>query len=83
MKRLKRSRQVRESKGGKSKTGKAGKAKARKARAKARARGSLMPYAEVAVVPGSHGGFNRISELNNRIAAFIKAQAASRQATDD
>ena len=51
--------------------------------AEARARGSLMPYAEVAVVPGSHGGFNRISELNNRIAAFIKAQAASRQATDD
>jgi len=51
--------------------------------AEARARGSLMPHAEVAVVPGSHGGFNRITELNNRIAAFIKAQAASRQATDD
>ena len=51
--------------------------------AEARARGSLMRHAEVAVVPGSHGGFNRISELNNRIAAFIKAQAASRQATDD
>jgi pimeloyl-ACP methyl ester carboxylesterase len=51
--------------------------------AEARARGSLMPHAEVAVVPGSHGGFDRISELNNRIAAFIKAQAASRQAADD
>ena len=35
-----------------------------------------MPHAEVAIVPGSHGGFNRIDELNDRIAAFIKAQAA-------
>ena len=43
--------------------------------AQARARGNLMPHAEVAVVPGSHGGFNRISELNDRIAAFITAQA--------
>jgi pimeloyl-ACP methyl ester carboxylesterase len=43
--------------------------------AEARARGSLMPHAEVAIVPGSHGGFNRIDELNDRIAAFIKAQA--------
>ena len=48
--------------------------------AQARARGSLMPHAEVAVVPGSHGGFNRIDELNDQICAFIKAQApASRQ----
>jgi pimeloyl-ACP methyl ester carboxylesterase len=43
--------------------------------AEARARGSLIPHAEVAIVPGSHGGFNRIDELNDRIAAFIKAQA--------
>jgi pimeloyl-ACP methyl ester carboxylesterase len=43
--------------------------------AEARARGSLMPHAEVAIVPGSHGGFNRIDELNDRIAAFIKAPA--------
>ncbi len=43
--------------------------------AEARARGILMPHAEVAIVPGSHGGFNRIDELNDRIAAFIKAQA--------
>jgi pimeloyl-ACP methyl ester carboxylesterase len=43
--------------------------------AEARARGSLMPQAKVAIVPGSHGGFNRINELNDRIAAFIKAQA--------
>jgi pimeloyl-ACP methyl ester carboxylesterase len=43
--------------------------------AEARARGSLMPHAEVAIVPGSHGGFNRINELNGRIAAFIEAQA--------
>jgi pimeloyl-ACP methyl ester carboxylesterase len=48
--------------------------------AQARARGSLMPHAEVAVVPGSHGGFNRIGELNDRIAAFIKAHAAGEQA---
>ena len=31
-----------------------------------------MPHAEVAIVPGSHGGFNRIDELNDRIAAFIE-----------
>jgi pimeloyl-ACP methyl ester carboxylesterase len=43
--------------------------------AEARARGSLMPHGEVAIVPGSHGGFNRIDELNERIAAFIRAQA--------
>jgi pimeloyl-ACP methyl ester carboxylesterase len=47
--------------------------------AEARARGSLMPHAEVAVVPGSHGGFNRIDELNNRITAFIKAHATRRR----
>jgi pimeloyl-ACP methyl ester carboxylesterase len=46
--------------------------------AQARARGSLMPHAEVAVVPGSHGGFDRVGELNDRMAAFIKAQEASR-----
>jgi pimeloyl-ACP methyl ester carboxylesterase len=48
--------------------------------AQARDRGSLMPHAEVAIVPGSHGGFNRINELNDRIAAFINAQAADTQA---
>src|ERR1039457_1138789 len=48
--------------------------------AEARARGSLMPHAEVAIVPGSHGGFNRIDELNDRIAAFIKGQATDKQA---
>jgi len=46
----------------------------------ARARGSLMPHAEVAVVPGSHGGFNRIDELNDRMTAFIEAHATSKQA---
>jgi pimeloyl-ACP methyl ester carboxylesterase len=46
----------------------------------ARDRASLMPHAEVAVIPGSHGGFNRISELNNQIAAFIKGQATGKQA---
>jgi pimeloyl-ACP methyl ester carboxylesterase len=48
--------------------------------AEARARGSLMPHAEVAIVPGSHGGFNRIDELNDRIAAFIKSHATGKQA---
>ena len=48
--------------------------------AEARARGSLMPHAEVVIVPGSHGGFNRIDELNDRIAAFIKARGAGEQA---
>src|SRR5580700_3134529 len=47
--------------------------------AEARARGSLMPHAEVAIVPGSHGGFNRIDELNGRIAAFIKSHATGKQ----
>ena len=47
--------------------------------AQARDRGSLMPHAEVAVVPGSHGGFDRIGELNGRIVAFIKAQAVGEQ----
>ena len=46
----------------------------------ARARGSLIPHAEVAVVPGSHGGFNRIDEVNDRIAAFIEAHASEKQA---
>jgi pimeloyl-ACP methyl ester carboxylesterase len=48
--------------------------------AQARDRAGRMPYAEVADVPGSHGGFNRIDELNDRIVAFIKAQAADEQA---
>jgi hypothetical protein len=42
-----------------------------------------MPHAEVAIVPGSHGGFNRISELNDRIAAFIQAHAPGNQAAAD
>ena len=48
--------------------------------AEARARGSLMPHAQVAVVPGSHGGFHRIDELNNQIAAFIKAHPTDQHA---
>jgi hypothetical protein len=39
-----------------------------------------MPHAEVVIVPGSHGGFNRIDELNDRIAAFIKAHGTDVQA---
>lgn len=48
--------------------------------AQARDRASLMPHAEVAIVPGSHGGFNRIDALNDRIAAFIKTKATGKQA---
>jgi pimeloyl-ACP methyl ester carboxylesterase len=48
--------------------------------AEARARGSLMPHAEVAVVPGSHGGFDRIDALNDRISAFIRARTADQRA---
>jgi pimeloyl-ACP methyl ester carboxylesterase len=48
--------------------------------AQARDRGSVMPHAEVAIVPGSHGGFNRIDELNDRIRSFIEAPATGKQA---
>jgi len=48
--------------------------------AEARARGSLMQHAEVAVVPGNHGGFNRTDEVNDRIAAFIQAHATGEHA---
>ena len=46
--------------------------------AEAHARGSLMPQAEVVIVPGSHGGFDRIDELNTRMVAFIAAQSQAR-----
>jgi pimeloyl-ACP methyl ester carboxylesterase len=45
--------------------------------AEARARGSLMPHAEVAVVPGSHGGFDRIDALNERMAAFMSGSPSA------
>jgi len=48
--------------------------------AEACARGSLMPHAEVAIVPGSHGGFDRIDELNDQIVAFVESQATGTQA---
>jgi pimeloyl-ACP methyl ester carboxylesterase len=44
--------------------------------AQARDRGRVMPRAEVAIVPGSHGGFDRIDELNRRMVAFIAAHPA-------
>ena len=47
--------------------------------AEARARGGLMPDAEVAIVRGSHGGFSRIDEVNDRIAAFIEAQTTGKR----
>jgi pimeloyl-ACP methyl ester carboxylesterase len=46
----------------------------------ARDRARYMPHVEVAVAPGSHGGFSDIGELNDRIVAFIKAQAVGEQA---
>jgi pimeloyl-ACP methyl ester carboxylesterase len=48
--------------------------------AQARARGSLIPHAAVAIVRGSHGGFNRIDELNDRMVAFIEAHATDEHA---
>ena len=48
----------------------------------ARDRASHMPHAQLAIVPGSHGGFDRINELNDRIAAFIKAQTTGNQAVE-
>jgi pimeloyl-ACP methyl ester carboxylesterase len=43
--------------------------------AQARDRAARIPNAEVAIVPGSHGRFNRTSELNERITAFIDARS--------
>jgi pimeloyl-ACP methyl ester carboxylesterase len=42
----------------------------------ARDRASHLPNAQVAIVAGSHGGFDRMDALNDRITAFIEAQAA-------
>jgi pimeloyl-ACP methyl ester carboxylesterase len=39
--------------------------------AQARDRAGHIPRVQVEIVPGSHGGFDRIDELNNRIATFI------------
>jgi pimeloyl-ACP methyl ester carboxylesterase len=43
--------------------------------AQARDRAARMPNAEVTIVPGSHGRFNRTGELNERISAFIDAHS--------
>lgn len=48
--------------------------------AQARSRGQLMPRAQVAVVPGSHGGFRRAGEVNDRIAEFIGGQGTGSSA---
>jgi pimeloyl-ACP methyl ester carboxylesterase len=48
--------------------------------AEARERASHMPDVEVAAIPGSHGGFRDMSDLNARIAAFISAHAEGSQA---
>jgi hypothetical protein len=37
-----------------------------------------MPHAEVAIVPGSHGGFDRLDELNTQMVAFIAAHSQAR-----
>jgi pimeloyl-ACP methyl ester carboxylesterase len=44
----------------------------------ARDRGAAMPQARVVIVPGSHGGFDRLDELNRRMVAFIAAHPAVR-----
>jgi pimeloyl-ACP methyl ester carboxylesterase len=46
--------------------------------AQARDRAARVPNAEVAIVPGSHGRFNRTTELNDRITAFIDAHSEVR-----
>jgi pimeloyl-ACP methyl ester carboxylesterase len=46
--------------------------------AQARDRAARMPNADVAIVPGSHGGFNRIGELNDRMTAFIDTHSPMR-----
>jgi pimeloyl-ACP methyl ester carboxylesterase len=46
--------------------------------AQARDRAARMPNAEVAIVPGSHGRFNRTAELNDRMSAFIDAHSEIR-----
>jgi pimeloyl-ACP methyl ester carboxylesterase len=47
--------------------------------AQARDRGSRIPHAEVAVVPGSHGGFDRIDALNDQLVTFITAHTTEKQ----
>jgi hypothetical protein len=39
--------------------------------AQARDRASHLPNAQLAIVPGSHGGFNRLDALNARVVAFL------------
>jgi pimeloyl-ACP methyl ester carboxylesterase len=46
--------------------------------AQARDRAARMPNAEVAIVAGSHGRFNRTAELNDRMSAFIDAHSEIR-----
>ena len=46
--------------------------------AQARDRAARMPNAEVAIVAGSHGHFNRTDELNDRMSAFIDAHSEIR-----
>lgn len=43
----------------------------------ARDRAGHIPNAQLAIVPGNHGGFDRNDELNKRIAAFIEAHATA------
>ena len=49
----------------------------------ARDRAGHIPHAQVTIVPGSHGGFDRIDDLNDQIAAFISAQATSEPAAEN
>ena len=43
----------------------------------ARDRASHLPNAQVAIVPGSHGGFNRIDALNAQVVAFLQSVGAT------
>jgi pimeloyl-ACP methyl ester carboxylesterase len=45
--------------------------------AQARDRASRLPNAQVAIVPGSHGGFNRLDALNAQVVAFLQSVGAT------
>jgi pimeloyl-ACP methyl ester carboxylesterase len=45
--------------------------------AQARDRASHLPNAQVAIVPGSHGGFNRLDALNAQVVAFLQSVGAA------
>ena len=45
--------------------------------AQARDRAAQLPNAQVAIVPGSHGGFNRLDALNTQVVTFLQSVGAT------